>query len=113
MCRNGGATRTLALDGPLPIFHIRKFKPERVAQADDLLERHCDREIAAILDRDGWRSWERKVFNLKKDRLLTVAITLPYEALSFPVMDGRLEGADARRDLAGGAHAVGNRGRKA
>jgi DNA invertase Pin-like site-specific DNA recombinase len=63
---SGGATRTLVLDRPLPIAQIRKFKPELVATVDQLLNQHCDREIADILNRDGWRTWESKPFNLKK-----------------------------------------------
>jgi DNA invertase Pin-like site-specific DNA recombinase len=63
---SGGATRTLVLDRPLPIAQIRKFKPELVATVDQLLDQHCDREIADILNRDGLRTWESKPFNLKK-----------------------------------------------
>ena len=47
---SGGATRTLVLDRPLPIAQIRKFKPELVAEVDRLLDHHCDREIANILN---------------------------------------------------------------
>jgi len=54
----GGATRTLVLERPLPIAQIRKFKPELVVTVDQLLDHHCDREIADILNRDGWRTWE-------------------------------------------------------
>jgi DNA invertase Pin-like site-specific DNA recombinase len=63
---SGGATRTLVLDRPLPIAQIRKFKPALVATVDQLLDQHCDREIADILNRDGWQTWEGKPFNLKK-----------------------------------------------
>ncbi|MBR1087664.1 hypothetical protein JQ621_09265 [Bradyrhizobium manausense] len=63
---SGGATRTLELERPLPIAQLRKFKPELVATVDRLLDQHCDREIADILNRDGWRTWEGKPFNLKK-----------------------------------------------
>jgi DNA invertase Pin-like site-specific DNA recombinase len=63
---SGGATRTLALDRPLPIAQIRKFKSELVVEIDRLLDRHCDREIADILNRRGLRTWEGKPFNLKK-----------------------------------------------
>jgi len=63
---SGGATRTLVLERPLPIAQIRKFKPELVAEVDRLLDHHCDREIAEILNHDGWRTWEAKPFNLKK-----------------------------------------------
>jgi len=63
---SGGAPRTLVLERPLPIAQIRKFKPELVAMVDQLLDQYCDREIADILNRDGWRTWEGKPFNLKK-----------------------------------------------
>jgi hypothetical protein len=63
---SGGAPRTLVLERPLPIAQIRKFKPELVAMVDHLLDQYCDREIADILNRDGWRTWEGKPFNLKK-----------------------------------------------
>lgn len=63
---SGGATRALELERPLPIAQLRKFKPELVAAVDRLLDQHCDREIAEILSRDGWRTWESKPFNLKK-----------------------------------------------
>jgi hypothetical protein len=62
----GGATRTLQLDRPLPIAQIRKFKPGLVAEVDRLLDQHCDREIADILNQRGYRTWEDKPFNLKK-----------------------------------------------
>jgi len=63
---SGGATRTLVLERPLPIAQIRKFKPDLVAEVDRLLDLHCDREIAEILNQNGWRTWEAKPFNLKK-----------------------------------------------
>jgi DNA invertase Pin-like site-specific DNA recombinase len=62
----GGATRTLMLDRPLPIAQIRKFKPDLVGEVDRLLDHHCDREIAEILNQRGLRTWEQKPFNLKK-----------------------------------------------
>jgi DNA invertase Pin-like site-specific DNA recombinase len=74
MC--GGATRTLVLDRPLPIAQIRKFKPELVATVDKLLEQHCDREIADILNHDGWQTWESKPFNLKKVAFIRYAYKL-------------------------------------
>jgi DNA invertase Pin-like site-specific DNA recombinase len=63
---SGGATRTLNLERPLPIAQIRKFKPELVAEVDRLLDHHCDREVAEILNRNEWRTWEGNPFNLKK-----------------------------------------------
>lgn len=63
---SGGGIRTIELNRPLPIAQIRKFKPELVAKVDRLLDNHCDREIAEILNREGYRTWEGKPFNLKK-----------------------------------------------
>ena len=79
----GGATRSLRLERPLPIAQIRKFKPEFVAEVDRLLDRHCDREIADILNQRGCRTWEEKPFNLKKIAFIRTAYKLPsrYERL--------------------------------
>ena len=63
---SGGAARTLVLERPRPIAQIRKFKPDLVAEVDRLLDLHCDREIAEILNQNGWCTWEAKPFNLKK-----------------------------------------------
>ena len=63
---SGGGVRTLELDRPLPIAQIRRFKPDLVAKVDRLVDDHCDREIAEILNREGCRTWEGKPFNLKK-----------------------------------------------
>ena len=62
----GGATRSLTLDKPLPIAQIRKTKPEIVAEIDALLDHHCDREVADVLNRQGRRTWQDEPFNLKK-----------------------------------------------
>jgi hypothetical protein len=62
----GGATRSLTLDKPLPIAQIRKTKPEVVAEIDTLLDYYCDREVADVLNRQGRRTWQDELFNLKK-----------------------------------------------
>ena len=62
----GGATRSLTLEKPLPIAQIRKTKMEIVAEIDALLDHHCDREVAEVLNRQGRRTWENQPFNLKK-----------------------------------------------
>ena len=74
---SGGATRTLVLERPLPIAQIRKFKPELVAEVDRLLDQHCDREIADILNQRRLRTWEGKPFNLKKIAFIRTAYKLP------------------------------------
>jgi hypothetical protein len=73
---SGGATRTLSLERPLPIAKIRKVKPEIVAKVDSLVDNHCDREIAKILNEHGWRTWEGKPFNLKKVAFIRSAYKL-------------------------------------
>jgi DNA invertase Pin-like site-specific DNA recombinase len=62
----GGATRSLTLAKPLPIAQIRKTKPAVVAEIDRLLDQCCDREVAEVLNRQGWRTWQDEPFNLKK-----------------------------------------------
>ena len=62
----GGATRSLTLAKPLPIAQIRKTKPEVVAEIDGLLDQHCDREVAEILNQQDRRTWENEAFNFKK-----------------------------------------------
>ena len=73
---SGGATRTLALDRPLPIAQIRKFKLELVDEVDRLLDKHSDREIAEIFNERGLRTWEDKPFNLKKITFIRTAYKL-------------------------------------
>jgi DNA invertase Pin-like site-specific DNA recombinase len=73
---SGGATRTLTLDRPLPIAQIRKFKPELVAEVDRLLDYHCDREIADILNQRGLQTWQAKPFNFKKIAFIRNAYSL-------------------------------------
>jgi DNA invertase Pin-like site-specific DNA recombinase len=81
---SGGATRTLVLKRPLPIAHVRKFKPELVATVDRMLDQHCDREIADILNRDGWRSSEGLLFNTKKIAFIRTAYKLPPTSAAAP-----------------------------
>ena len=74
---SGGATRTLTRERPLPIAQIRQVKPDLIAQVDRLLDRHCDREIADILNERGQRTWEGTPFNLKKIALIRAVSSLP------------------------------------
>jgi len=62
----GGALRTLVLQPAAPIAQIRKAKPELVAEIDRLLNDHCDREVAEILNQQGHRTWQNQAFTLKK-----------------------------------------------
>jgi DNA invertase Pin-like site-specific DNA recombinase len=62
----GGATRSLSVAKPLPIAQIRKTKPDVVAEINRLLDHHCDREVAEILNQQNCRTWQNEPFNLKK-----------------------------------------------
>ena len=62
----GGATRSLTVSKPLRIFQIRKTKPDVVTEIDRLLDQHCDREVAEILNRQGRRNWKNEPFNFHK-----------------------------------------------
>jgi hypothetical protein len=73
---SGGATRSLMLDRPRPIAQIRKFEPDFVAEVDRLLDHHCDREIAEILNQRGLKTWEGRPFNLKKIAFIRTAYKL-------------------------------------
>jgi DNA invertase Pin-like site-specific DNA recombinase len=73
---SGGATRTLSIERSLPIAKIRKVKPEIVAKVDSLIDHHCDREIAEILNQHGWKTWEGKPFDLKKVAFIRSAYKL-------------------------------------
>jgi DNA invertase Pin-like site-specific DNA recombinase len=72
----GGATRTLTVDRPLPMAEVRKTKPELVAEIDRLLDHYCDEEVAEILNREGRRTWQNEVFNLKKVAYIRKAFNL-------------------------------------
>jgi hypothetical protein len=52
----GGATNTLSLPMPPAAWQMRKTKAEIVAEIDHLLECCTDSEIAAELNKKGWRS---------------------------------------------------------
>jgi hypothetical protein len=58
---SGGATRTMTIPRPLSSADLRKFKPDIVAAVDHLLD-HRDQEIANILNHQGLRTGEGKIF---------------------------------------------------
>jgi DNA invertase Pin-like site-specific DNA recombinase len=62
----GGAMRSLVLDRPVPIAQIRKAKPDLIAEIDRLLDDHCDREVADILNEQRRLTWQDLPFTLKK-----------------------------------------------
>jgi DNA invertase Pin-like site-specific DNA recombinase len=59
----GGATKVLSLPMPPTVGQLRKTKAEIVAEIDRLLERCTDSEIAANLNKKGWRSSANQPFS--------------------------------------------------
>jgi predicted RNase H-like HicB family nuclease len=59
----GGATKSLSLPMPPNVWQLRKTKAEIVAEIDRLLERCTDSEIAAELNKKGWRSSANQPFS--------------------------------------------------
>jgi DNA invertase Pin-like site-specific DNA recombinase len=72
----GGATKVLSLPMPPTVGQLRKTKAEIVAQIDRLLDQCTDSEIAAQLNKKGWRSStnqpfsRRIIFSLRIDHKL-------------------------------------------
>ena len=59
----GGATKVLSLPMPPTVGQLRKTKAEIVGEIDRLLERCTDSEIAAELNKKGWRSSANQPFS--------------------------------------------------
>ena len=59
----GGATKVLSLPAPPSAWQLRKTKAEIVAEIDRLLEQCTDSEIAAELNKKGWRSSANQPFS--------------------------------------------------
>ena len=72
----GGATKEISLPMPLSAWQLRKTKPEILAEIDRLLDSMTDSQIAAELNRRGWRSSANNpftawvVFNLRRNHNL-------------------------------------------
>lgn len=52
----GGATKTLSVPKPLSYTERRRTKPEIIKKVDQLLDHNIDRDVAAILNKQGFRS---------------------------------------------------------
>jgi hypothetical protein len=67
----GGQTSSLTVPAPKPIAQIRKFKPEVIAELDQLLDTYTETEAADQLNARGHRNWRQQpftratVFNLR------------------------------------------------
>src|SRR5215510_1158280 len=59
----GGATRTLAVPLPQPLWMMRRTSPDVVAEIDRLLDDHTDAEIAKLLNERGLTSGTGKPFH--------------------------------------------------
>lgn len=59
----GGATQTIVVPLPMPIWEQRLTPAPVVRAIDELLDSHTDSEIAAILNERGVRSFQGKLFD--------------------------------------------------
>ena len=62
----GGETRSLTIEAPKSWAEICQFKPEVIAQLDQLLETSTPQEAADRLNALGYRNWEDKPFTKRK-----------------------------------------------
>jgi hypothetical protein len=61
----GGTTRTLTLPIPLRAWELKKTSPAVMAEVDTLLESHTPGRIATILNQNGHRSGDGRLFTRK------------------------------------------------
>jgi len=61
----GGSTRTLTLPVPLRAWELKKTNPVIIAEIDTLLESHTPGRIATILNQNGHRSGDGRLFTRK------------------------------------------------
>jgi hypothetical protein len=62
----GGRTTSLTVQGPKPIASIRKFKPELIAEHDQLLDTCTDQQVADRFNALGYRNWKQQLFTRVK-----------------------------------------------
>ena len=76
-------SKTLVIYKKLPIYEIRKTKDEIIAKVDKLTENHIPSEIVAILNRQGYRTWNGNMFNIRTiSRIIrTYSLKSRYERL--------------------------------
>jgi DNA invertase Pin-like site-specific DNA recombinase len=61
----GGSTRTVTLPIPLRAWELKKTNPAVMAEVDTLLESHTPGQIAMILNQNGHRSGDGRLFTRK------------------------------------------------
>jgi hypothetical protein len=92
----GGATKILSLPTPPRVWELRKTKPEIIAEIDRLLEQCTDSEIAAKLNKKGWRSSTNQPFSPWIILRLRTTYKLPRRAERL-----RVKGLLSAREVAG------------
>ena len=76
-------SKTLIIDRKLPIYEIKKTKDEIIRQVDELTENHIPSEIAATLNKQGYRLWNGNIFKKKSVKYIirTYGLKSRYERL--------------------------------
>jgi len=72
----GGATHEMRLPLAKTSAQMRKTNPEIVSRVDALLEEHSETDVAGILNREGWRSGEGLLFNVRAVKFVERAYKL-------------------------------------
>ena len=62
VCFKGGATRTLVMPVPLPIWQLHRTEQAVLQEIDRLLDDHTDSQVANILNERGVRTCEGRLF---------------------------------------------------
>lgn len=76
-------SKTLVIDRKLPIYEIRKTKDDIIAKVDELTENHIPSEIAATLNKQGYRLYNGNIFKKKSVKYIirTYGLKSRYERL--------------------------------
>lgn len=66
----GGRSKTLFIDRKLPMFKARKISDKIIGEVDELTEDHIPSEVAAILNKKGYRLWNGSMFAYRTIRYI-------------------------------------------
>ena len=66
----GGKSKTLFIDRKLPMFKARKISDKIISEVDELTEDHVPSEVAAILNKKGYRLWNGSMFAYRTIRYI-------------------------------------------
>jgi len=65
-----GRSKTLFIDRKLPMNEVRKTSDKIIRKVDELTENHITSEVAAILNKKGYRLWSGNMFTYRSIRYI-------------------------------------------